>query len=89
MNLLFLTSSRAYAFRFGGSECGLSVGERGRFRAGGGGGRARGDLLATGDNRLGGSGEFARMKFVMWVRSGLLRGASTLKRRLMVVTCKK
>lgn len=44
---------------------------------GGGGGAARGDRLATGDNLRGGSGEFARIKFVICVRSGLLRGAST------------
>lgn len=44
---------------------------------GGGGGAARGDRFATGDSLRGGSGEFARMKFVICVRSGLLRGAST------------
>lgn len=61
------------------------MGEGGWVLAGGGGGKARGDLLATGESRLGGSGELARMKFVMWVRSGLLRGASTLKRRKLIV----
>lgn len=63
--LCFLTSSRAYAFRLGGSECGLSVGEGGWILAGGGGGNARGDRLATGDSLRGGSGELARMKLVM------------------------
>lgn len=49
-----------------------------RGATGGGGGAARGERLATGDNLRGGSGEFARMKLVMCVRSGLRRGASTL-----------
>lgn len=60
----FLTSSLAYAFLFGGSECGLSVGERGCMGGWGGGGAARGERRTTGDRRRGGSGEFARMKFV-------------------------
>lgn len=48
---------------------------------GGGGGAARGDLRATGDSLRGGSGEFALMKFVIWVRSGLRRGASTFEHK--------
>lgn len=80
-----LTSSRAYVFLFGGSECGRSVGDGGCIRTrgatGGGGGAARGERRATGDNLRGGSGEFARIKFVICVRSGLRRGASTLKRK--------
>lgn len=64
-----LTSSRAYVFLFGGSECGRSVGDGGCIRilgaTGGGGGAARGERRATGDSLRGGSGEFARMKFVI------------------------
>lgn len=51
----------------------------GTLETGGSGAAANGERRATGDSLRGCSGELAFMKFVICVRSGLRRGASTFK----------